>query len=1485
MRILLLITIFSFTILTSNNGQHRCSADEKMHAHALKYPEYQEILNHKVELPPMGERRQASGTIPVHVILVHAPGQPEGSGNNFSMARVQSQIDVLNQDFTRTNADAGNTPSEFSAVSTGITFCLATVDPNGNPTDGITRYATNDDFDSNEFSIKQATGWDRNQYMNIWVAPIGPLGYAYLPSTGGLPNAVLDGVVVTSGAFGGPGFATFSPYNLGRTATHEVGHYLGLNHTFVGGCGGDDGFNDTPLQGSDNFGCPNHPSPSCGNSGDMFMNYMDYVDDDCMNAFTAEQSAYMNTILSGVRSSLLFSASTNCQTIAPMTAQLINAQDPSCNDAFDGTITVDATGGQPPYTYTLNGSISQGSPTFDGLPTGSYNVNISDSAGQNIDIPVNLFGPPSLSFNFENTQDVTCFDEANGVIDVMASGGAVGNFSYILNNGSPQSSGVFDNLSPGTYALIAYDANNCSIQSTYTIEEPEELIFSDIDIQDNLCSGETNGSVNISVEGGTGTINVSFDGSSPEEIYVYTDLANGNYPIEIIDENGCTEATEATITSNAPLDLELVNTPVVDCPGQTTEVILNANGVNGISYSADNVNFQSNPDFSEIGVGTTTFYAMDGEGCTDFIEVTISGPDELMISVNQTDVECFGDFSGSFQFSSNANLTYSLNGETNTTGLFENLTSQSYTLQTIDENNCVNNFEYTINQSSTLQVNIENSTNIDCFGESTGSFSLSGSGGNGVYTYSVNGSDFSDDTEYTDLEANEYNVVIEDADGCQAITTINIESPPQLTLELLSAQDQNCSDTSDGIIMVNASGGQGNYLYTIDNQSSTTGEFIGLSSGEYEIVVEDQNGCSTSIMQSLSSPEAIEITINNIENSNCDGDPIGSFSASAIGGSSDYTFSLDGASNGDGEFDELSSGEYILIVTDTQGCTASEEILIEATTDIATTIQDIDMTSCSDSADGSITLNAIGGNGLLSFGLNGTSNTNGVFENLAADDYSVVITDSDGCFNTFNFTIESPEAIVLNAPVVSNPSCSGNEDGVISLSAVGGTGQLMYQIDNETNTTGLFENLEAGNYDYSIIDQNGCSITQTISITDPDELIITVEGITSPDCNEGDNGTIELTTTNANGSINYSLDGQQNNTGVFENLSASSYTIIATDSNGCMASETVVIPETPEIVLSVVETIDNNCVGGIDGSLSVSVMDNSAGYTYILAGEENTTGEFNNLASGEYEIMVESALGCTTSVIATILDGESYTVQLDIEDIDCNGAENGSIVATSETEIMTYSLNGEDSNVDGQFENLAGGEYNLTLISSDGCEQTETFIINEPDSIAISIVDCLEDTPDCNEENLLIEAIGGTGSLSYSLEENATEIDGNQIIMPEDGSYTIIVTDENGCQSSINYVYESIEIDEDDFTLQNERLYPIPTRDNLIIDFILNGEQNITFSILNDLGQLITKQTQIFDRGQNTYSMDVRDYAEGIYILEVRNRGERRYYKFLKFDE
>ena len=314
MFILKKIIIFLLCVTNLVSAQHRvCGTSNRLINFLDENPSYlikRQILENLTI--NFNKTPKSNLTIPVVVHVVY-----KNANENISNSQIISQIDVLSKDFTRTNTDAFNTPTSFLPVSSDmqISFCLAQQDPYGNPTDGIIRKQTSNSFFplyGNEIffdSLGGSNAWNTKKYLNIWVCMIesGVLGWAQLPYGGDVET---DGVVIDFEHFGTNGTA-INPYHLGRTATHEIGHWFNLFHIWGDSNCGDDLVNDTPTQEEANFGCKTHPHPSCNNTGDMFMNFMDYTNDNCMNMFTLGQRDRVWSAITNYRNELISSNGCN----------------------------------------------------------------------------------------------------------------------------------------------------------------------------------------------------------------------------------------------------------------------------------------------------------------------------------------------------------------------------------------------------------------------------------------------------------------------------------------------------------------------------------------------------------------------------------------------------------------------------------------------------------------------------------------------------------------------------------------------------------------------------------------------------------------------------------------------------------------------------------------------------------------------------------------------------------------------------------------------------------------------------------------------------------------------------------------------------------------------------------------------------------------------------------------------------------------------
>jgi hypothetical protein len=398
----LLIPILAFISFGSFAQEARCFAADKMREQMMLDPG---LAARRADIEEQTQRwiaehgdeeERAVLTIPVVVHVVY-----KTAGQNISDAQILSQIEVLNEDYRLQNSDASSIPSAWNSVKADseIEFCLAVRDPDGFPTTGITRTETTVTSWNGSDNVKLTSqggknGWPSSKYLNIWVCNIGAglLGFAYQPGV----SASLDGLVIGYKYFGTgfPGIS--STYDLGRTATHEIGHYLNLDHPWGGGdsnpnCNLDDAVSDTPIQEEPNYGCQSFPHISCNNgpNGDMFNNYMDYGNDDCLFLFTNGQKQRMRAAINGPRAGLKTSLGcvpTNVGIEDKPLAKRINVYpNPAddlvritMDDASDGTADVrilNLTGAEVLHVNTL--SLANGTIAVDHLPVGIYILEVT----------------------------------------------------------------------------------------------------------------------------------------------------------------------------------------------------------------------------------------------------------------------------------------------------------------------------------------------------------------------------------------------------------------------------------------------------------------------------------------------------------------------------------------------------------------------------------------------------------------------------------------------------------------------------------------------------------------------------------------------------------------------------------------------------------------------------------------------------------------------------------------------------------------------------------------------------------------------------------------------------------------------------------------------------------------------------------------------------------------------------------------------------
>ena len=561
-------------------------------------------------------------TIPVVVHVIY-----KNSSQNISDAQIFSQIDILNEDFRMNNSDASSVPSAFAGVAADceIEFCLAVRDPNGNVTTGITRtYTTTSSFSGYTSMKYSSTGgqdaWNTSDYLNIWVCNLasGLLGFATFP--GG--NSSTDGVVCDYAYFGNTGTAT-SPYDLGRTATHEVGHWLNLYHIWGDSYCGNDYVSDTPKHEESNYGCPSYPhASSCsgtGSSGEMFMNYMDYTNDACMFMFSTGQKNRMRATLNGSRSSLL--SSLGCQVVYPPIILSSTTTNLSCSLANDGSINLSAIGGVSPLSYVWsNGSTTQ---DISNLSSGYYNVTVTDAVGQTESSTFYISEPSPIIITYSvNSTSQAGFSDGS-IFTTVSGGTAPYSFSWQGPNGYSASTQDIQNLIAGTYIFYVIDDNGCSELFSIVVGEGQltplqvNAVTSDID-----CFGNNNGSIDLTVsDGATPYSFIWNNGTTTEDLF---NLTVGTYTVTVTDAAGQSFTSSYTIIEPSEITATYSVTNVTTLGGNDGSIDLIASGgVPPYLYYWSTSPTQTTEDISNLIAGTYTVWIVDVNNCYIGVDIDV----------------------------------------------------------------------------------------------------------------------------------------------------------------------------------------------------------------------------------------------------------------------------------------------------------------------------------------------------------------------------------------------------------------------------------------------------------------------------------------------------------------------------------------------------------------------------------------------------------------------------------------------------------------------------------------------------------------------------------------------------------------------------------------------------------------------------------------------------------------------------------------------
>jgi hypothetical protein len=925
--------------------------------------------------------------------------------------------------------------------------------------------------------------------------------------------------------------------------------------------------------------------------------------------------------------------------------------------------------------------------------------------------------------------NVNCFNASNGSVIAQAQYGTAP-YYYNLNGGAWQSATNFNNLPAGAYTLNVLDSKNCSASSNFTITQPTPISFNPIQTTNASCN-QSNGSFTCVASGGVAPLQYKLNGGSFVSSGTFSNLSAGSYNLTVKDANGCLASTTVIINSQFGPMLTVQNSTSVSCyNGNDGSISLTATGgVGTLQYSINNgATFQSSGIFTGLAAGTYICVVKDNAACRSYAQVVITQSPELLATAVTSPVSCFSENDGELQITSSGGTgfhSYSLNGiNYQSSSSFNNLTAGTYTVYIKDVTSCVKTISVLITQPQILNSTIE-ITNVNCFGESTGSVSASSVGGVEPYVFSIDGENFQTEENFENLPFGEYVVTTRDDNGCLTVDTVQVGQTPEITA-IINTTNATCS-SSNGSIMAVASGGYGSgYTYSMDGINfNSSGVFSGLSAGTKFIVIKDGNGCKNTVSGVIVSAGGPSIVSSTSQNVSCNGGNDGSISISSVsGGTGNILYSKDGVSfQLSNSFSNLSAGTYNVQVKDANGCIATDSKVISQPNAflINTSVTNV---SCHGYYTGSVVVSASGGAGFFAYSLNGgfSYQSSSTFTNLASGSYSVTIKDAANCIATKSFTITEPIAIY---PVIGvlNVSCHGISNGEIHVYGTGGATPYSYSLNGSQYVSkGDFLNLAGGTY-YNVYvkDATGCVVNALRYISQP-ALISLNATKNDVSCSGGNNGMISLNIGGGVGPFDYDWSNGEVGSSI-DNLTAGIYSVEVTDHNGCIESAdfTVNQPLAPLVVNAVLDPASGDF--SKDGGIDVTVTGGTTPYSYSWSNGASVQ-DLDSLNPGNYTITITDVKGCA---LATTFKVDKSSGLVESQSIDImlypNPASDATIISTGDkvmNNVKVFDLFGKElksiilqtSKFELETADLSNGIY-LLKISIDGNLLTKQLVIRK----------------------------------------------------------------------------------------------------------------------------------------------------------------------------
>ncbi|MNJ86178.1 hypothetical protein D3C87_36660 [compost metagenome] len=988
--------------------------------------------------------------------------------------------------------------------------------------------------------------------------------------------------------------------------------------------------------------------------------------------------------------------------------------------------------------------------------------------------------------------NVACFGGNTGTATVIPTGGITGSYSYSWSP-SGGTGATASNLTQGTYTVTVTDnaLTSCTAQQSFNVTQPAAALSGTTTITNVACNTGTTGAINLSPSGGTPGYTFNWGGGVTTEDR--SNLSAGTYSVTITDANNCSATVSGiTVTQPTAISGSTIVTNVA-CNGGTTGAINLSPSGGAPGYTFNWGGGVTTEDRSNLSAGTYSVTITDANSCTRTISgITVTQSAAISGTTTVTNVNCNGGSTGAIDFTPTGGqpgYTYNWGGGV-TTQDRSNLTAGTYSVTITDLYSCTGTVSGIVVTQTAAVSGTTVTTNVACFGNSTGSINLTPTGGTGPYTFNWGGGITTEDR--SGLAAGTYSVTITDANACTGTVSPTVTQPAAIVSGTTVVTNVACFGNSTGAINLTPSGGVGPYTFNWGG-GITTEDRSGLAAGTYSVTITDANLCTGTVSGiTVTQPAATVSGTTVVTNVACFGGNTGAINLTPTGGVGPYTFNWGGGVTLE-DRTNLTAGTYSVTITDANACTGtvSATVTQPAATVSGTTV--VTNITCFGNSTGVINLTPTGGIGPYTFNWGGGITTEDR-SGLPAGTYSVTITDVNGCTGTVSPTVTQPAAIVSGTTVVTNVACFGNSTGAINLTPTGGVGPYTFNWGGGVTTEDR-SGLAAGTYSVTITDANACTAIISATVTQPAAIVSGTTVVTNVSCSGGTNGSINLTPTGGVGSYTFNWGGGVT-TEDRSGLAAGTYFVTITDANGCNGTVSgIVVTQPTLLVASALSQTNVSCFGGSNGAASVSVSGGTSGYTYDWAPGTPTgdgTASATGLTAGTWTVNVTDANGCMASQSFTVTQPTAISFTAAAQtNIACFGESTGAFAvnsATGGTGAFTYDWTPGTPTGEGttSVTGLAAGTYSVTATDANGCTASVSFTITQPPVLVVT--PGTHTNVSCNlgsNGTAAVSVSGGTPGYSYSWSPTGGS-SASTSGLPA-GTYTVTVTDANGCTDTQDF--------------------------------------------------------------------------------------------------